>query len=339
MKLTYRARKRLRTLFTAGTALIVVGTLVWLCWLIWLGRFIVYSDGAARLDFDWVPSQNAVEALPQERETVAIHYNEGDDAINNSSELTQINGSYVTLADWLAGVDAVEKALQDLPSGSVVMLDLKSIYGNFYYSSKEADGNITDQVDVAAIDDLITQLTRSDYYVIARVTALRDRAYGLTHTNFGLAHSSGRYLWYDEQNCYWLDPTSAGTLNHLTDIAEELKRLGFDEVVFTEFRFPDTTNIIFSGNRSEALASAAQTLVDNCATDSFAVSFETSDTSLRIPEGRSRLFLTGVEASRIPNALNAVTVTDPLINLVFVTESNDTRFDPYSIMRPILIVN
>lgn len=342
MKMTYRGHKRLRTLGLTVGCLLIAGILIWVCWLMWLQRFVVYSGDRAYLVFDWESTGEAVEALPQELPTVPILYNEGDNTIDTTIPLAQINGYYITTSNLLDGVDAVRSAIDALEPGSVIMLDLKSIYGNFYYSSDVADGNVTDQIDTEAVDRLITEITKgNNYYVIARMPAFRDRAYGLQNTNYGLAHSSGGYLWYDSSNCYWLDPTSSGTMNYLTSIADELRGLGFDEVVFTEFRFPDTTDIIFNSSltRAEALAQAAQTLVEECATDSFAVSFETSDNGFTLPEGRTRLYLSGVEASAAASTAEAVTVPDKQANLVFVTESNDTRYDSYSTMRPILIIN
>ena len=41
--LTYRTRTRLKTagLIVGGAA--ALGLLAWLCWVLWLGRFVVYS--------------------------------------------------------------------------------------------------------------------------------------------------------------------------------------------------------------------------------------------------------------------------------------------------------
>ena len=50
--LTWRTRRRLKTagLILGGTA--ALGFLVWLCWVLWLGRFVVYSREAVLIDFD-----------------------------------------------------------------------------------------------------------------------------------------------------------------------------------------------------------------------------------------------------------------------------------------------
>ena len=119
----------------------------------------------------------------------------------------------------------------------------------------------------------------------------------------------------------------------------ELKELGFDEVVFSEFRFPNTNSVKFSGDRAEAIVQAAAKLVSTCSTDSFAVSFLSSDSSFVLPEGRSRLYLENVSAKNAAAIAATTQVADPAINLVFLATTNDTRFNDYSVIRPISTMN
>ena len=337
MTITYRTRRRLRKLGVALGYITLTAAILFVCWVVWLERFVVYDSNGAKFVFDYVSPQGSTQvAEPPETTPVSIHYNEGDDYMNNSSELTQLRGYYADAARLVESVEGVRKAISQRPAGCAVMLDMKSIYGNFYYSTGLPDAGTTDQVDVTEVDKLIQALTSTDLYVIARIPAFRDRAYGLENTNYGLPVSSGAYLWSDDKNCYWLNPTSNGTLSWLVAQANELRELGFDEVVFTEFCFPDTTNIIFNSSmsRQEALEAAAATIVESCATARFAVSFETTNPEFKLPEGRCRMYLINVEASQAADYSQRANVTDNAINLVFLTTTNDTRFDPYGVMRP-----
>ena len=146
--------------------------------------------------------------------------------------------------------------------------------------------------------------------------------------------TKGGYLWADADYCYWLNPGSEGTLTWLSQIVTELKELGFDEVVFDEFRFPDTEKIVFKGDKTEALVKAAQTLVTACATDSFAVSF-VQERDFKLPEGRSRLYVPDATAAEVGSIVSQAQVTDPALNLVFLTEVHDTRFEVSSVLRPL----
>ena len=139
----------------------------------------------------------------------------------------------------------------------------------------------------------------------------------------------------DDTGCYWLDPTSDGTLNYLIQIVNELKGLGFDEVVFTDFCFPDTQKILFDGDRTAAINNAAENLAIICSSGSFCVSFVSNDPLFRLPDRRCRLYRTGVAAADVRYAAEASGVADPAINLVFLTETNDTRYDDYCVLRPL----
>ena len=185
------------------------------------------------------------------------------------------------------------------------------------------------------MDELIRQLDSKGMYLIARLPALRDYSFGLSSTSNGLFVSSGAYLWADDDYCYWLDPTKEGTVTYLVQIVTELKNLGFDEVVFDEFRFPDTDDLKFSGDRAQALNTTAQTLVTTCATGSFAVSFVGEEEGFTIPSGRCRLYVENATAAQAAGIAASSGLADPSIYLVFLTEFHDTRFDAYSVLRPL----
>ena len=155
----------------------------------------------------------------------------------------------------------------------------------------------------------------------------------------GLAIKGKGYLWQDNDNCYWFNPSNQEALNWLKSIVTELKSLGFDEVVFSEFRIPDTDRIVLKGDRTEILKTAAQTLVTNCATDSFAVSFLGSDSSFPMPEGRSRLYMENVGPKNVGAVVAKLNFANPQAQLVFMCNTNDTRYDEYGVMRPIAMAS
>ena len=296
---------------------------------------MVYTRDGAKLDFD-LPARIESGVLaqpPAAKEPVSIYYNEGDNQVEVDAELKQLVGYYVELDQLQDDVLAVRDQILSLPAGTAVLVDLKNMYGRAYYSSSVVTPR-TSEINIAAMDELIRSLDRSGMYTIARVPALRDQLYGLENVSDGLHHSSRYYLWQDDFGCYWLDPTSDGTVAYLARIANELKNLGFDEGVFDDFYVPQENNIYFSGDRATVLAQTAQTLVTSCATDSFAVSF-VSETSFAVPEGRSRIFMKDVEPGQAAQRAEAVGFADPVIRVVFLTEMYDTRFDAYGVLRPL----
>lgn len=334
MNIPYRTQRALKRTVMVLLILALVAAALWLCWLLWLNRYVVYTQNGAVLDFDRSAEELRGEPAtpPEEGEPISIYYNEGDDAVQTSTELTQLAGYYIDTAALQGDIEVIKQQIRTLPAGTPVMIEVKNSYGAFYYHTGVSEF-VTDTLDPAKVDELLTFLDKSGMYTIARLPALRDYAYGLNHTRDGLP-TAGGYLWADEDYRYWLNPGSEGTITYLISIANELKSLGFDEVVFFEFEFPDTSSIVFNGDKAETLATAAQTLVTTCATGSFAVSFEGSD-GFTPPTGRSRVFRENVEAIDAQSIAESSGVADTAVNLVFVTNLYDTRFNDYGVLRPL----
>ena len=333
MSIPYRAQRAIKRIFTAVLVTAILMAAGTACWLIWIQRYIVYTaDGGAKLDFNLPPLKPGESAVAPEKWDISINYDKSDEIVDVSTELTQMAGYYVE-PDALKDLATVKAQIEALPAGTPVLVDVKNISGYFYYSSSVSSAR-SKQVDIAAMDDLIAFLKRSNVYAIARFPALRDYTYGLNHVSDGVHHESGRYLYLDESRCYWLHPGSQGTLSYLTQIILELKSLGCDEVVLDDFRFPEATNILVKGDKAELLTNAANTLVSACATDRFAISFVKSS-PFTPPSGRSRIYLSGMDASQAANAAQNSGVANPVVNLVFLTEIHDTRFDAYSVLRPL----
>ena len=335
-KLTWRTRKRLKTSAIVLGSIAALSTLLWVCWILWLGRFVVYSRDGVRLDFDWVTPGSFVAAVPPEEPTINIRYDDGDEpVVEKSRELEKLTG-YTISIDMLTGdIAELDEAIRQQPKGTAIALELKSGSGNFYYKTSMPKAKVSSKVDTDALGELLDYLAKADYYTIAMVPAFRDRAYGLDNTSYGIHHSSGRYLWAGDDKCYWLDPAKNGTRAWLVEIASELRDLGFDEVVFTDFCFPPTEDILYEGDKLAVLNETAEHLVYNLATEDFCVSFLCSEEGFRLPEGRTRLYRDKVDASMAQSVAEGAAVPDPQINLVYLTEAMDTRFDTYSVLRPL----
>lgn len=335
MIIPYRTRSFLKQAGVVAAVLAVVALAVWLCWLAWLDRYVLYTrDQGALLDFSMSSQQISGQPVqkPVVDDPVNIYYNEGENAINTNKELTQIIGYYITADELETDLAAVQAQLKLLPKDTPVMIDVKSIYGNFFYSSSVSENRNSD-LDIDAMDKLIKELCSGKYYTIARLPALRDRLYGLNHVGDGLPVAAG-YLWMDDYGCYWLNPASDGTVSYLAQIANELKNLGFNEVVFYDYYFPETSSIVFKGDKTQTLSDTAQTLVNSCATSNFAVSF-TVTSSFAAPTGRSRMYLENTAAAGAAGAAAQFGFEDPSVRVVFLTDIHDTRFDAYSVLRPL----
>lgn len=342
MNIPYRVRRGLQRFFITAGVVALLAIVALAAWMLWLGRYVIYTDEGAKLDFglSYEHADGQIAQPPSARPSVPISYGNTDELLNTpTTELTQIAG-YTVTTDMLANqLPEVQTALAELPAGSVVLLDVKNIRGEFYYSS--ALGRISTKVDTEAIPQLIRDLKAKGCYLIARLPAFRDFWYFIddqrAHVPHGLSKTDGSALWEDKSvknNLhYWFNPTSTGTLNFLVQIITELSVLGFDEVLLSDFRFPNTENIEFSGDRVAALNQAANTLAQACATETFTLSFVSSQITL--PEGRCRLYYENVAATDIPQLVSALNLENPTAQLVFLTDLMDTRYDQYSVLRPL----
>ena len=334
--LTWRTRKRLKTAAIVLGSAAAICFALWLCWILWLGRFVVYTGDTVRLDFDWVTPGEFVAAVEPEKQDVNILFDDGSEVVvDRTKPLERMAGFYVTIDMLTDDVAEVERLIREQPKGTAIMLELKSGTGNYYYKTSMPNATVSKKVDKDAVESLIKYITKADYYTVACIPAFRDRAYGLKNTSYGIHHSSGRYLWAGDDKCYWLDPVKNGTRSHLIAIASELRDLGFDEVVFTDFCFPPTEDILYEGDKLAALNETAEHLVYNLATDSFGVSFLSNDPGFRLPEGRTRIYRDDVDASMAQDVAASLEIPSMQTNLVYLTEAMDTRFDVFGVLRPL----
>ena len=319
--------------------LLMLFIIAWFCSVVFLERHVVYTRQGAMLDLSVSANDliGEVAKPPVGSTNISIFYNEGDDAINMSDELTQLDGYFIDIEDLKNDITGAWNLMEPLKANTPIMIDLKGGYGSAYYSSTLPGIITSSEVSVASVDEMIGFMNEKNFYTIARISAFRDYNYGLNHVSSGLMHVNGLGLWPDEGHCYWLDPTKEDTINWIVSIIKEIKNMGFDEVVLTDFRFPDTDMIRFNGDKAEALVNAANQLIAKCADKDFAVSFEVPGHEFALPEGRTRMYLERVAASNVGSVATKVSevIPDPQIRLVFIAETNDRRFNDYGCLRPI----
>lgn len=337
--ISYHTKMKLRKFAKLLGILCLLLLIAGICMFFWLKRFIVYTRDGVEFDFDrstTLLNGQGQEISPTENtEPVRIVYDDsGEDG--GVAVLQPLSGYYADTNMLTYHLDAVRTQIEALAPGTAVMLDVKSIYGNFYYSTGIEDAGISSSIDIAAMDALIQYMHESGLYMIARVPAFCDSDFGSKHQSAGLPVSGGA-LWTDSNYCYWLDPTSATVLNQLSAIAGELSGLGFREVVFSHFYIPQDSSIVYDyegSTEEEIISGAAENLVNAFMDKNVVISFSSDDPAFPVPSAISRLFLSGVDAAAVEEtAAQASALTDPAVQLVFATDSRDTRFDAYSVLR------
>lgn len=334
MKLfSYHTKMRLRKALRILGILCLIGLVLWICWLIWLQRYVVFTRDGVTFDFDRSTLHlEHKEPGPQETEATTAVEILFQDAPQETQDLSPLNGVYVDTDLLQAGPDTLAGQLSALEPGTAVLLDVKSKFGNFYYTTSLSGATQSDTVDCAAMDRLIQTLQERGCYLIARLPAFRDSAFAQANPTAGLALSSGA-LWTDDEQCYWLDPASQAVTANLMQICRELQDTGFDEVVFTDFRIPDSGSIVYTAaaSKDEILRQAAQQLA-SCAGQGFTVSF-TGSPDFPLPAGQTRLYLENVAPEQAAATAEKTSASDARTQVVFLTTSRDTRFDEYGALR------
>ena len=337
----FRTRQLLRRILITALVLVLIAAVVLGCWVLWLDRYIIYTRDGAKLDFGLSPTlaPGKPAVAPAPGKPVDIVYQEDirtEDTEN--APMAQLSGVYADTQMLTEQFDAVAEALKQLDPSVPILLDVRNLKGDFFYSSEQ--GKTASGMDAEALGALIMELKADGHYLIARMPAFREHAYILENETervpYGLPRKGGGgSLWLDESGPnYWLNPQSNGTLSRLIAIITELKLLGFDEVVLDDFRIPDTDRVVFEGDRAETIADTAEALVKVCGSERFTVSFVAEDPAFPLPQQHSRLYLENAEATRLADLAAQTGLEDPTIRLVFLTELLDTRFDTYSVLRP-----
>ena len=349
MILSYRTRRNLRR--TGKFALIagVIAAILWVLWMVWVARYMYYHrDLGAQLDFNLppIPQGNlAIQpTLPPAPDIFEVDPTPDDGSAPEVAK-NSIQGYYLTDADLTADkLPALIEKLDTLPAGTAVMIDVKAPKGWFYYTT-DMDNDYEDlapsrSLSPQQMNELAQHLDDRGLHLIARLPAFRDYWFGRYYVSQGCGlpeKDKGGALWMDDTGCYWLDPTSKDVQFYLMNIARELQGMGFDEVVYYDFRFPDTNKIVFNGDKDEAIATAAMQVATACATDNFCVSFEVDNPAFPLPEGNCRVYLRNVAASDAESVASQVPTTNARLHVLFITtasDASDTRFNKYCILRP-----
>lgn len=337
---SYRNRRRAKVFFLVLFAVLVTLLLFCVIRFIYLQRFLVYEQDGVHLDYSQDLSSQPGSTPDWSGETVEIITEEA--TIQETNPLDEprktLSGYYIT-TKMLSDMDSVSAALAQLEQQpQTILVDLKSIYGNFYYSSGISGASMTTAADLGAVDSLLDSLaSQTGLYLVARIASLSDPNFALANQSCGLPLRSGA-LWVDTNNCYWLDPMDELVQRYLVSIAQELASMGFDEIVFDDFRIPDSGNIIYSTEytREEAAALAAQSICEQLADTPIRVSFNSSNA--QVAQSSERVYLKCEDGSQVASMVNGFqdVLEDPSTQIVFLTASRDTRFDGYGILRPLI---
>lgn len=323
-------KKLLRVVLIVLAVLLVLSAVL----LIYLEPYVTYDRDGAHLSLDREPSAvsptEGNSTRPQIGDAQILHVEKAQ----SDKTIAEQGGYYITTS-MLQDPAAVLEEVKALDGPCAVMMEVKSIFGNFYYSTA-ISGAQTADVDVTVVDELIAYLSRNGFYMIAVTPAFRDSNFALDNQSCGLPLAGGA-LWMDTRGCYWLDPADETVLSYLMQIARELSSLGFSEVAYSDFLFPDSSNISYNSelSRDELIAGAATELSTFFSGSNLTISFVTEGVEFPARVCSGRLYITDADGSKVERYVQAYDATG-IRELVFLANSRDSRFNDYAMLRPLI---
>lgn len=336
MHISYRNRILLKKLLRVLLIVLAVTAVAGILLVIYLEPFVVYDRDGAHLDMDGkmmaVATPNEPAAPRPVIENPQIVYSSGA-AMNKT--IQEMGGYYISTS-MLQDPEAVFEEIKEIEEPCAVMIQLKSRFGNYYYSSSIPGAQKAD-VKVSVIDQMITYMSNKGFYMIAEIPAFTDRNFALDHQECGLPMAGG-YLWMDEYGSYWLDPVDEQVISYLSQIARELSGRGFHEVAFSEYRFPDTNSISYYSEktRSEVIAESAAQLTTNFAGSSTVISFVSSADDFPVESCTGRMYVKDVAGSKVTHYQQTYGAAGTLTEIVYIVNSRDTRFEDQAVLRPLI---
>lgn len=333
LRIRYRHKVRLRKLGRALLISLGAFILVAIVALVYADSLITYDRNGAHLITEATEEQIESTAVNQ-RPVVLNPIVEVQEGTVVATNIADVGGVYITTS-MLQDVDKVMELVKEIEEPCAVMLELKSDFGNFYYSGAYANGNHPDGIDISAVDNLISYLKENGFYMIASIPAFPDRAYVLENDDTCIRERGG-YGWMDSRGCYWLDPSNDAVISRLMQIVRELTERGFREIAFTSFRFPERDGYVYGSDKSEGqvLSEAASEISEHFAKNEIIISFETERSDFPVAGGR--VYIPNSDGSQVEHYVNAYGQSESCRELVFMSNSKDARFENQAILRPLM---
>lgn len=166
---------------------------------------------------------------------------------------------------WAAGNKKyMSNLIKEIKGTSInaLVIDIKNEYGDIQFKS---DSDLAKKNKVhynRTIKDLqgfVEDLKKENIYLIARMVVFKDDKIAKKNVDLAIVDQMG-FLWENREKLGWVDPFSDNIHTYNIDLAEDVAKLGFDEIQFDYIRFPTYKNLRFGQinnykNRVNAISS------------------------------------------------------------------------------------
>ena len=118
------------------------------------------------------------------------------------------------------------------------VVDMKDEFGLNYRPSNPAFAKNAGTAPVAKVQALLDTLKAHKILAIARMVVFKDSVTARVHPEWTIRRKDGS-IWRDKKGIAWVNPYHRELWEYNIGVAEELAKLGFDEVQFDYIRFPE----------------------------------------------------------------------------------------------------
>lgn len=130
-------------------------------------------------------------------------------------------------------------AIADSTEINGFVIDMKDEFGlNYRTTNKDFAKNAGFSTKVPNLKALLDTLHAHSILAIARMVVFKDSVTARVHPDWTIRKTDGT-AWRDKQGLSWVNPYEKSLWEYNIGVAEELVRMGFDEIQFDYIRFPE----------------------------------------------------------------------------------------------------
>ena len=251
----YRGKRKYSWIITLAAMLVVIAIAlaVWLFY--YLQRYIVYDKDGLRLDLsaqrEEILRPGGEEPAPTQAVTpvdveIVVEQRDYSDIRTDAGQnlQTAIHGVFVPAAD------VTEQTLKYYAGGmgdfDTLVLELKAADGFLRWHSALPQADSFAVNGTLELQELLTPLKENGVCLMAQISAFADSAMAQRNAPVALKSAVTGQPFVDADGIAYLDPYSESTRAYLLALIQELQAMGFDEVLLSGVRIPDSDALQFS---------------------------------------------------------------------------------------------
>lgn len=224
----------MKTLIKDKVFLFLVSVVIMLVLFIVLGPIILSNHYSQR----YIKSNMAQSAKVVEEKVFVPSY---------VSTPEPVKGIYMT--SWIASDPKLREPLVkliDTTELNSVVIDIKDYSGKIFFASNNQEllnfGSVEPRV--SDMQNFIEELHKKSIYVIGRIAVFQDAYMVKKRPEMAVKNKNGTQVWKDRKGISWIDAGDKEYWDYIILVANEARRIGFDEVNFDYIRFPSDGNML-----------------------------------------------------------------------------------------------